>query len=140
MYSITKEFTFEAAHKLNLDYESECSSLHGHSYRVQIEIHARKLNRNGMIIDFKELNCIKEYVNENWDHATIISKNDPEIERFKKEISMKISIFPYKNVTAELMAKHLWLISTNMINKKIKCKIIVRIWETAKNSATFYTI
>ena len=38
MYSVTKTFEFEASHKLVLDYESPCVKIHGHSYKVVVEL------------------------------------------------------------------------------------------------------
>ena len=36
--SIRTEFYFEAAHQLNLTYESKCENLHGHSYKCAVTI------------------------------------------------------------------------------------------------------
>ena len=52
--SIRTEFYFEAAHQLNLSYESKCENLHGPSYKCAITITSDKLNQDGMIVDFVE--------------------------------------------------------------------------------------
>ena len=58
---IAKYFTFEAAHKLpNEDCYGACRNLHGHSYKLIIEIKG-DINENGWIINFKDL---KKIVNE----------------------------------------------------------------------------
>ena len=69
MYKIQTEFYFEAAHKLTLDYESKCESLHGHSYKCSVTIEAEDLDQNGMICDFSILKrIIKEKIEDKLDH------------------------------------------------------------------------
>ena len=143
MYSVTKTFEFEASHKLMLSYKSPCSRIHGHSYKVEVTIKDKKLNEEGMIIDFTELKVIKEWVMENWDHALIMSKFDPDLGTFKdlertREI-IKLAEIAEENVTAEVMAQVL-------TNKTAEClegkrhrgaMIEVAVWETSSNKATF---
>ena len=64
--SIRTEFYFEAAHQLNLSYESKCENLHGHSYKCAITITSKSgnLNQDGMIVDFVEFKkIIKQRIN-----------------------------------------------------------------------------
>ena len=58
--SIRTEFYFEAAHQLNLTYESKCENLHGHSYKCAVTItnDTDELNVDGMIVDFVEFKKI----------------------------------------------------------------------------------
>ena len=65
MFIIKKEVTFAAAHKLNLDYESKCTNLHGHEWKAYISLSAKELDKNGMVIDFTE---VKRFINKNLDH------------------------------------------------------------------------
>jgi len=55
---LTKEFTFDAAHKL-IDYQGKCKNLHGHTYKLQVTIQG-KIQKDGMILDFSELKQIVE--------------------------------------------------------------------------------
>lgn len=68
MYYISKTFEFSAAHRLVLDYESPCSRLHGHNWRVTVECRSRELNANGMVVDFSE---IKRRVIDVVDHKML---------------------------------------------------------------------
>lgn len=43
------------SHSLKLSYESKCEKLHGHNWIVTIYCRARKLNKDGMVVDFKHL-------------------------------------------------------------------------------------
>jgi 6-pyruvoyltetrahydropterin/6-carboxytetrahydropterin synthase len=66
---IFKEFTFEAAHRLPLVPKNhKCSKLHGHSFRVRVNIEG-PLNEMGWVMDFSELKEIcSPHINE-LDHS-----------------------------------------------------------------------
>ncbi len=61
------EFTFDAAHRL-VGYKGKCKQLHGHIWRVEIEVEGEKLDDVGMIWDFTKVKTIKEH----FDHKTIL--------------------------------------------------------------------
>ena len=141
-YSITKTFGFEASHKLNLDYTSPCAKFHGHSYKVEITIKSVKLDTNGMVMDFSELKPIKQWVDENWDHATIMSRSDPDVSKYKDDKNFKIYLSEFENITAELMCKELLIVIEQFFEtiKDLVLKYIneiqISIWETVNNKAT----
>ena len=68
MYYVRKRLEISAAHRLDLDYESKCTQLHGHNWIIIVECRARELNRNGMVADFTE---IKRQVTDLLDHKVI---------------------------------------------------------------------
>ncbi|MDE6368887.1 MAG: 6-carboxytetrahydropterin synthase QueD [Muribaculaceae bacterium] len=68
MYYVTKRLEISAAHRLALDYESKCSSLHGHNWIVTVHCRAKALNSNGMVTDFTD---IKRLVTDRLDHACL---------------------------------------------------------------------
>ena len=122
--SIRTEFYFEAAHQLNLSYESKCENWHGHSYKCAVTItnNNDELNQDGMIVDFVEFKkVIKEKIEDRLDHKFL---ND---------------IFGEQNSTAEYMSK--WI--AEQINEGLKEKNInafcskVELNETAKNMAIY---
>ena len=58
MYSITKTIEVSAAHRLTLPYESKCTGLHGHNWRITIHCRARELNAEGMVVDFSHVKAL----------------------------------------------------------------------------------
>lgn len=80
MLTITKEFAFNAAHRLYLQELSEdenrriygpCASLHGHTYKLLVTI-SGDLDRNGMIINFSRLEFIvHEEIVGRYDHSCL---------------------------------------------------------------------
>lgn len=140
MYKVTKKFRFEAAHRLNaLSEDHPCSSIHGHSYVVELAVGCNELNENGFVIDFNELNQVKKRIHDDWDHAIILSKDDPKLEDFAV-ISRKISIFPYGNPSAEHMAGYISNIAKEILYKNYptkEFKVSVKIHETSNNCAEY---
>lgn len=55
MYYTTKRMEIAGSHSLKLSYESKCENLHGHNWIVTVYCRARKLNKDGMVVDFKHL-------------------------------------------------------------------------------------
>lgn len=68
MYYIQKRLEISASHRLELDYESKCSTLHGHNWVITIYCKAETLNANGMVVDFTE---VKRKVKNRLDHQNL---------------------------------------------------------------------
>ncbi len=68
MYYVSKRIEISAAHRLELDYPSKCSCLHGHNWIVTVRCRAAELNANGMVTDFT---VIKEAVAGALDHKVL---------------------------------------------------------------------
>ena len=58
MYSLSTEHSFDAAHFLS-GYVGKCKNIHGHRWRVVVEVRAEQLKEDtqqrGMCVDFSEL-------------------------------------------------------------------------------------
>ncbi len=68
MYYVTKRMEIAGSHHLNLSYESKCQELHGHNWIITVYCKARRLNKDGMVCDFKR---IKERVHGRLDHTNL---------------------------------------------------------------------
>lgn len=90
MFTVTKRMTVSGAHKLNLDYPSKCSNLHGHNWVITVTLKRNELDKNGMVYDFTK---IKEIVNK-LDHVFINNVVDfnPTAENIAKFLCY---IIPY---------------------------------------------
>ncbi len=66
MYYVSKKMEIAGAHRLNLSYESKCAKIHGHNWIVIVYCKAKKLNANGMVVDFKH---VKEIIHGYLDHG-----------------------------------------------------------------------
>ena len=95
MYKIKKTLEIAAAHKLDLNYESKCTSLHGHNWIVTVYLAAETLNENGMIMDFTE---IKQKITHQLDHKILneVVPFNPTAENLAKYICDQLQPTCYK--------------------------------------------
>ena len=68
MYYIKKTIEISACHRLCLSYESKCTNMHGHNWIITVYCRARKLNADGMVVDFTE---VKRRIQDVIDHANL---------------------------------------------------------------------
>lgn len=102
MLTITKEFTFHAAHRLFSPALSEkenqatygnCAKLHGHTYRLQVTLGGLP-DTTGMILHFDELKrIVRGELLDRYDHAYL-----NELQEYQNTVP-----------TAENMIEHMFL-------------------------------
>src|SRR3972149_1330434 len=140
-YHLTTEMTFDAAHRLS-GYSGKCHRLHGHTYRVIVEIRGKKLNDWGGLLDLGNLKQImKERVDEKYDHRTILMMGDPINMRLADSLPEANDwvVWMGDNTTAENLARDIF----EDLEKAIKAWIHgidvvqVTIYETPKSAATY---
>ena len=68
MYYVSKRMEIAGSHSLKLSYESKCKNLHGHNWIINVYCKAKKLNKDGMVYDFKH---IKEKIHGKLDHQNL---------------------------------------------------------------------
>lgn len=69
MFVVTKEFRFEAAHRLpHLPKGHKCRNLHGHSYRFTVTVHGYP-DARGFVMDYAELARIVDPLVAALDHS-----------------------------------------------------------------------
>lgn len=153
-HKITVTVKFEAMHRIP-KHTGKCKYIHGHSYKAVVSLSAPNLDEMGMVLDFGVVKTrLKAWIDEKWDHNSILHENDPLIKfgRKMKQDKLWKSEFeqfggkePYLlkcNPTAENMAEHLF----NVIHEFLENELAqieglaidsVTIQETEDCSATF---
>lgn len=63
---VSKKTSFDAAHRLP-DYKGKCASIHGHHWVVEVAC-SGNVRGSGMVVDFSELKCFLNWVDERFDH------------------------------------------------------------------------
>jgi len=129
MYVLSTEASFDAAHFLT-NYNGKCKNIHGHRWRVVLEIKGEA--ENGMVTDF---NIIKKDLKElcdYFDHTFIVEKDSLKPELLKMlEDEFLIRIVDFRT-TAENFSKYFYL--------KLKEKydvLSVSVYETPNNMARY---
>jgi 6-pyruvoyltetrahydropterin/6-carboxytetrahydropterin synthase len=71
MWTVTRDFAFEAAHALpHLPDGHKCRQLHGHSYRVRVEAHGG-LDERGFVVDYAEIKSAVAPLIARLDHQNL---------------------------------------------------------------------
>lgn len=137
--TITTEFTFDCAHRLD-GYKGDCSNLHGHTYKLQVDIARQTASRDGMVVDFKEIKAfIKRYLQKTFDHTTLLwiqAPKDKFIGRLFRQLGLDVCWLKYRP-TAENIAADIFTTLNAHLREQRKPYSIkkVRLWETPTSYA-----
>ena len=116
MYKLKIESTFSSAHNLR-GYCGKCEALHGHNWKVGVSVAKDKLDKTGMVLDFK---LLKEKLNK------ILEKLD---HRYLNDIAY----FKKVNPTSENIAEFIF----RNIKRQIPQVSAVTVWENNTSCATY---
>lgn len=97
---VAKRFRWEAAHRLPW-HEGQCSHLHGHSYRMMVELEG-VLADQGMLLDFKHVKRILTPLVEQWDHSVLVAEDDDELKEAMKGLDSKTYVLPCDSTAENL--------------------------------------
>ena len=117
MFELMIEETFDAAHALR-GYEGPCENLHGHTWKVQLFVKGEKLNKIGLLADFKVLKKELKTVLDKFDHKLL---ND-------------VKPFDAENPSSENLAKYIY----KSMKKNLKATAKVTVWESPTTCATYW--
>ena len=113
MYEVMIEEEFSAAHALR-GYRGKCENMHGHNWKVEVEVCATGLDELGMGLDFKVIKTAAAVLTAKLDHHYL-----NEIEPFDR-----------LNPTAENLAACLYKGLSEMLNDSRIRVQAVTLWET----------
>jgi len=87
-FLVTIEESFSAAHALK-GYRGDCERLHGHNWTVKATVSSDKLDRLGLVIDFRVLRRFLGDILSELDHSNLtehpyFSKTNPSAENIAK--------------------------------------------------------
>jgi 6-pyruvoyltetrahydropterin/6-carboxytetrahydropterin synthase len=119
LYHIFIETRFSSAHSIQR-YDGPCGKLHGHTWKVRVEVTSQKTNELGLSIDFKDLKRISDSVVGRLDHQHI-----NEIDPFQKE-----------NPTAENIARYLYREIMKKLSEDVRL-YAVTVWESESAGVTY---
>lgn len=120
MFRTFIETRFSAAHRIN-GYQGQCGKLHGHTWKVRVQVKTKTIDEIGISIDFKEVRKLTDSILENLDHQLI----------------NEVPPFDCENPTAENLAKYIY---EQIAQKLPECIEIdeVTVWES-DNYAVIYS-
>lgn len=142
---IGRLYSFEAAHVVRDCSTRRCKySIHGHSYKLEVVLGAKGLDKAGMIYDFGLMKREIGAIIDSFDHSTILFSGDDEnYKNMIKEHSLRWVELPF-NASCEQIARVIFA----LIDKVLKLTQMkngeegvfldfVKLNETAKGWAVF---
>lgn len=137
MYRLQAEDSFDSAHFL-AGYEGKCGNIHGHRWRVIVEVKTLSLidegQNRGMYVDFKQLKSDLKECTDYMDHALIIEQGSLKIKTMEAlwEENFRIVEVPFRP-TAEHLSKYFY----DKMEKMGYNMSSVTIYETPNNCAIY---
>jgi len=120
VYHLTIQTHFAAAHNL-VNYQGDCENLHGHNWKVEVQVSARDLDKAGLGIDFKVLKKETNNLLDLLDHKYL---NDLEMFQGQSPSSENISRYLFDQLGQRL----------NSDNVRVE---EVRVWESENACASY---
>lgn len=119
-YTLKVVMDFAAAHQLR-DYAGECARLHGHNWKLEVEVTASALDKAGMGLDFKVIRAATKRLADELDHHFLNER--PPFDRISP--------------TAENIAAHFYAGLSRQLNDERVRISAVTIWETERACARY---
>lgn len=119
MYELVVETDFAAAHNLR-EYGGNCERLHGHNWKVRVVLRARKLDRLGMVMDFRQVKARLKEILGALDHHYI----------------NELSFFRKTNPTTENIARFICAALARTLPKGVSTGKVT-VWESDRCAASY---
>lgn len=132
MYIVKTEDSFDSAHFL-ARYNGKCRNIHGHRWRVVIEIAGENLD-DGMVVDFTDIKAALKALTDNLDHSLVMEKDTlkPQTYECLVDDGFRIMIMDFRP-TAENFAKYFF---DEIKNKGFNIRA-AEVYETPNNCARY---
>ena len=134
VFEITRSYHFSASHVIA--GHPKCGNMHGHNYNLEVTLHSEDLDDQGMVMDFGELDQCMGALLDIVDHRFLISKNDLLLyQELGSHFEVRGMIcLELERTTAECIAKWFFDSLSEDLGSMVQ---EVKIWETARSSATY---
>jgi 6-pyruvoyltetrahydropterin/6-carboxytetrahydropterin synthase len=129
---IAKEFRWEMGHRLP-EHFGLCKNIHGHSYKMLVEFEG-ELDKNGMIIDYYDVEKIINPIIEKLDHAFMVNKDDKVVLEFLEKMNSKKVVVAFQSTAENICLYLLNEIQKAHLSENVN-EIKVRVYETVHDYA-----
>ncbi len=119
-FALSVTVDFAAAHQLH-GYEGNCARLHGHNWKIIVEVTGQKLDDVGMVMDFKTIKKAAREAAKRLDH------------QFLNEIAP----FDEINPTAEHIAVWFFVELSGVLNQPNARVNAITVWENDYSAVTY---
>ncbi|HZW40546.1 MAG TPA: 6-carboxytetrahydropterin synthase QueD [Ignavibacteriaceae bacterium] len=125
---IAKEFNWEMGHRLPKHF-GKCKNIHGHSYKMSVELEGEIDPNTGMIMDYYDVKKMVNPIVEELDHCFMVNSKDKDIIAFLEKVDSKKVVVDFDSTVENICMYMLNKIKQENFPSNIK-KLKVRIFET----------
>ena len=121
-------------------HDGHCAFIHGHNWSISLTFACTEADENGFVVDFGKLGFIKNWINDNLDHACVFNADDPQRETLVNAAESCWKTYVVDNCSCEGIAQHLFELFNGMIQERTEGRVSiveVEIREDSKNSASY---
>ena len=108
-FSCSKSFEdFPCSHR-QWRHEGHCSFVHGYSRSFTFWFAAKKLDKNGFVVDFSSLKPLEKRLKEHFDHTFLVNSDDPLLNYWRELHDLEaLNLKIMDNVGMEFSSEMIW--------------------------------
>lgn len=107
----------------------KCKNIHGHSYKMSVELEGEIDPNTGMIMDYYDVKKMVNPIVEELDHCFMVNSKDKDIIAFLEKVDSKKVVVDFDSTVENICMYMLNKIKQENFPSNIK-KLKVRIFET----------
>jgi 6-pyruvoyltetrahydropterin/6-carboxytetrahydropterin synthase len=140
MFTCSKTYSdIPFAHRQH-KHNGNCSFIHGHNWSFKFTFTCEELDEKGFVVDFGDLKFIRQWLNDNLDHAYVYNANDSKTTQLLQEYPELFKGYAVESCSAEGLAKHVYESVLPILHEhhgeRVKL-ISVEVMEDSKNAARY---
>ena len=140
MFTCSKIYTdIPFAHRQHR-HDGHCSLIHGHNWSIRLTFGAKETDANGFVVDFGRLHFLRDWIEQNLDHACLFNEDDPLRKTLVQAAPEAYKVYLIPSCSCEGLAEHLFGIFDVMVGEHTGGRaylVEVEIREDSRNSARY---
>ncbi|OYT39616.1 MAG: 6-pyruvoyl tetrahydropterin synthase [Desulfurococcales archaeon ex4484_58] len=121
-------FSFDSSHYTR-GVSEKCMNLHGHTFKLYVEVEGEVDPETGMVIDFGLVKRVVRRIVEEYDHKVIVPRRDLEGLLLRGRFKSELKVIDYPEATTEYIALDIAM----RIYEELKMPIRVKLYEGENN-------
>ena len=140
MFTCSKSYNdIPFAHRQS-GHGGHCSLVHGHNWGFKFTFGCMELNEWGFVVDFSDLKFIRNWLEENFDHAYLYNRDDASSDEMVKRFPQAFRPYPLESCSAEGIARHVFHAIKPLLRKHHGERVFLvalEVSEDSKNAARY---
>ena len=121
-------------------HDGHCRLIHGHNWSFTFNFGCFELDEKEFVVDFGALGFLKQWIEEQFDHAYVYGRDDTESKRMLADYPDLFKALPIDIPSTEGVAQYVFENATQLIKETFGDRVFlnsVSVAEDGKNSAEY---